>query len=725
MKSPQTDGPKELWFVTPVWGSDYWSLFTRYCLASLFTPGNLGALGGHTVRYIIFTKPEEIEIQRNDPPIRELSRQADVRFVAIGPDVFKNYPNNNYRIMTLCHQRALTLGNQSDAGFVFMMPDTLTAEGSLKRVAELAAGGGRAIMITALRTRMKEVKQGVERWRQSDRLGSLILPPRPLVGLAIRNLHPIAQGHYQDGEGNRKLGHHYWPLGDQGVLIRCFHPLPFFLWPEVKDDRVHTTIEHDLVRRCVPNYEDVRVIKDSDEIFSCELVPEDYQVETIPAVPNSDEMVAEWALKWTNAYHRKFVRERIVLHAGGAEVPEETKAESDRVIDRYISKIETFRGVLVTEYVQAELGYLRDDLIWQVQVLQKNGDLGRAWSLVKEFRAVNAELKDVESIEHWLKKMNMLSECASVASQVFAFEEGVQILSRDVKTLSALQNLFGSNGRRAVSVSQHFKMKMILGANLAFLAPYHPDWFPPAEALILEARDPMHLDDTAVRHQYLLHLYLDWGRGDQARREWQAVMENGEVSRFLDAPGPGTAKLSTLIALSLSQKMAYWRQDESWAELWRRFSLEELRSYFRNTCETPPFYMFCGRMARQAACRPDGLPAARELFRGSLRLLRNVSGLRNPLYQTLGAQFLTWWAMAEAEAGAREDAGEMMVRVMALMEDIGRDELLGSMLRLEDGQAVGGWFAGAWEDLRTVNWRREFNPEACRSFLKRFTFNYC
>ncbi len=92
--------------------------------------------------------------------------------------------------------------------------------------------------------------------------------------------------------------------------------------------------------------------------------------------------------------------------------------------------------------------------------------------------------------------------------------------------------------------------------------------------------------------------------------------------------------------------------------------------------------------------------------------------------QLIRGQIITWWALDELSANSSA-AAKKMDGVVSLLAEIGQLEGLESVLEIApDNSAAGGWFAPAWEAMRTIDWYNNFDTKAANIFLSRFTFNY-
>jgi hypothetical protein len=215
--------------------------------------------------------------------------------------------------MSQCYERGIRFSEGVDTAFIFLTPDCLWADGSFRNMDVLQRRGKRAIMIVGLRACRPEVVAKIKSQHMDAAGTTATIPARDLVSLALQHLHPLSIAHICNGYGNRSIGHYYWELNGKGLLARCFHIHPLMVRPLVPGSRVVGTLDHDFVRLACPDYADVHVVVDSDEICGIELSERNHLSHMISPNNINDEALFDWIHEWTNHYHRCFVRERILF----------------------------------------------------------------------------------------------------------------------------------------------------------------------------------------------------------------------------------------------------------------------------------------------------------------------------------------------------------------------------------------------------------------------------
>lgn len=715
--------PQEIWFITPVWGHKYWDFFTRYCLPSLLTYNNIGALRGPKVRYVIMTLKEDLEAFKNNVCLNELFRQVNVAFIYITKEMLDQYQNKSYIVMSRCHSHALAEARNVDAGFFFLFPDTIISDGSIRYSMEMCAAGYRAVMVSGFRAIKEKICPALEAYRQSDRLGTLSMNPRDLARLAIDHMHPITLAHMQKGDRVRMFGRHYWPLEDWGILERTYHPGPFFFWPTIKTDQIHSTLDHDLVKLGVPDKSKVHVVTDSDNLFVCEASDASYQVATIPTKPQSIDELADWALNWTNDFHRDFIRERIVVRTKAGDIPEPIRIESDTIIDRYTSYLEKVNGHLLTDFVQGERRLQITGMIDLFSVLNKNQEYATAWDLAVRIEQLYETIGRRLFLVQWLQAVQFHTNKADVAAKLFCFDAVTELLHKEYNILSGFEGTFEKENYRNVNADPLRHTQKAYGSNLAFRAPRHPDFFQQAEKVFLAELANVHTRETWLQELGLIHLYLDWGKMEEAEQRLNKITDDTGLGSFLADPG-NQAFYPDPLVLAAWLKFQVHRDQEPSSPIWRSLTLDKLITWYEDAVNYHPFELICAYLGRLAYRYGTPEDRPQDFFYHAMSMPRTGNLNKSCHSHAIKAQIQTWWAIIDHEAGRSESAGFKMGRVLSFLEAVSYKEELASMLQTQEGRAVGGWFAEAWEALRAVDWSTGFSMDACRRFLECFTFTY-
>jgi hypothetical protein len=292
----------------------------------------LPALPSDRCAYHIFTPSADAETIRCAPSFQRLSALMPTHFESID-DVYRGH---SYWAMTECHNRGLALGRGMDCTFVFLPPDALWSDGSLRRMHALISGGKRAVVLAGPRVTAEEVHPIVgSQFSPED--SSIRLTSREMAALLMRYVHPTGRAHFWENGSNLWAGQYYWPVGNSGMLIRATHLTPVAVRPVEREVRLGTNLDAYFVGHCCPDPSQVHVITDSDEMCALECSNADYLDGYYSDTPLSPEQHRTFLQQNTDAYHRAYLRRYIRIRAGeiGPEwLPAE--AESDAVVEELL-----------------------------------------------------------------------------------------------------------------------------------------------------------------------------------------------------------------------------------------------------------------------------------------------------------------------------------------------------------------------------------------------------
>lgn len=254
--------------VTAVWGSEFIRLFLDLCVPNQLSAGNLAALPRGS-RYRIFTTPADRAVLAASLVLDEVRRTLPVDIVEVEMAV----ADSRYGMMTACHRRAVRDAAEARAALIFLAADVVMSEQTLAAVVRMHAGGARAVLSTGLRLCRESF---LAAWRNHS--DARALPPRDLVRLAMRHLHPSTDSQFVDGSSTNQVPTSvYWPVrtGDEldGILVRSLHLHPLMIDPVIRALVPQGTVDGHYLMECCPDADQFLVVTDSDEFALFELTP--------------------------------------------------------------------------------------------------------------------------------------------------------------------------------------------------------------------------------------------------------------------------------------------------------------------------------------------------------------------------------------------------------------------------------------------------------------------
>lgn len=321
-----TETPSGWHIATSVWGTDYVELFLDVTLPSLLAPGNLPSLTSlESSLYEIYTT--ELDRSRiESSPVY----QALCSLMATVIRVMEHQNENKYIASSDCYRESLARAAHDGKALLFLIPDMVLADGSLRSIAAIMASGKRVALNTGLRL-VKET--AVPILLESYRSGtSLTIQPRQLVSLALDHLHYISTIHLYDGDTPEfHPAGFYWKIPGEGFLLHCFHLHPVAVFPRENASFIGT-IDDDLLDKSNLIDDDLHVITNSDDFIWCELSSAGNRVPSVVRKNRQDTL--DWIYHYTSRFHRRHVLSAVHLHTGDINGPswQATRARAIEIV---------------------------------------------------------------------------------------------------------------------------------------------------------------------------------------------------------------------------------------------------------------------------------------------------------------------------------------------------------------------------------------------------------
>ena len=311
--SVNPSGPAAVHLMVQVWGDFYTGLLIDWCIPALLSRRNLPALAALLpCRFDIYTTEGDERRIRSAPIIGTLGRFAAIRFVRIDPAS----ADDKYAMMTNCNIAGLREAAAANAAIVFLVPDTIWSDGTLETVANAIRAGKRMVMQTGVRITADTAWPELQERFAADADGVRTAPSRDLVRIAFDHMHPYFRGWFWDAAAfNRNPAISFWRVNTHGLIARCFHLHPLMLYAQRPVFDFVSTLDDDLPVLAVPNYEQVYVVEDSDEIFHIDLSEAGAlgAGRVLEAGPSASYL-ATWARFSANVYHRRFSEHTVRFH---------------------------------------------------------------------------------------------------------------------------------------------------------------------------------------------------------------------------------------------------------------------------------------------------------------------------------------------------------------------------------------------------------------------------
>jgi len=213
--------PKQVNIVTVVWGAWHTDTFLSACLPSLFAEGNLPALAHQfDCCYRIITSGESAAAIRASRAFALLEKIVTVELIVPANDVFNSDTlDDAIRVQNEIWQAQIERCRSEGAIIILMGPDVVTADGSLRHLAQLFGAGKQVVYAKAVRVVDETARPCLSSSFGVD--GVMRIHPRQLVRMIIEHLHPLTAFHML---GSGRFSFHsellIRPIGRQGFVMR-------------------------------------------------------------------------------------------------------------------------------------------------------------------------------------------------------------------------------------------------------------------------------------------------------------------------------------------------------------------------------------------------------------------------------------------------------------------------------------------------------------------------
>ncbi len=307
-------------FVVAVWGQKYVDMFLGLALPTFLSPGNLPALTdpGRS-RFLILTTPQDQARIEASAVFRMLRTVVEPLFVE-SPWIEQSTP---YHLKAArCHRAAAELAASENGYCVYLCPDCLLSDGSIRHLEKMARAGKQAVMTPGLRLVSESVTEELERSGRLTESVPLMFSGRELVGFAMRHLHLEVQRYNWDHPQFAEHPHMCtWKVpGDAGLLVRAFHLHPMMVSLAGAPDFTtleFSTIDGDFLGRNVIDWERIHIETDSDNLAIFSLTGRDERFAPLQAHTADVLSIQEMAYSpVVNPLHRWFFTKAIKLHDG-------------------------------------------------------------------------------------------------------------------------------------------------------------------------------------------------------------------------------------------------------------------------------------------------------------------------------------------------------------------------------------------------------------------------
>ncbi len=262
---------RPFYFAVIFWGEVHRNYCTDLLMASLLSPGNIPALNPERKsKFLIVTTRSDWDALQSNGIFNQLKRYVEPVWFEMpfpGPDELKML------VMSQGHRLAVTKAFEDRAYGVFVTPDLVLSDGSVAAMERLAEAGKKVVLSVAIRFGQEILLEEMQREGYLTPGMPLVLPPRDLMRMALRNLHTETLRYEFDAPyfADQPISV-YWRVPDgDGLIIHSFSWAPLVVDYEALHHHDTSTFDEwtmdgDYIYRNFPDPQDVYVVTDSDEI---------------------------------------------------------------------------------------------------------------------------------------------------------------------------------------------------------------------------------------------------------------------------------------------------------------------------------------------------------------------------------------------------------------------------------------------------------------------------
>jgi hypothetical protein len=333
-------------FAISIWGTRYIDNFVRLTLPMQMGPGNLGGLPDiESCKYVIFTRADDVEYIFSTPQIQALKRLMPVEIIPV--DV-----SDGDKYQMLGGLQNLAFCKAIAEGFEAVFPlyaDALFADGTFANAVKRLSEGYLAVVAPGPQAVAEPVLQALlDPERYMTVAGVITVPPRDLVDLVFRHLHPFHAASFWDAEKFTGIPSMvFWNVPGQGVLVHGFHLHPVAVAAQQTSTFLspfYGTLDEHFLPRLFTCADRVYVGADSDEIFVCSI--DSVGSERGGDAANAKDKatvatLASWAEHHTFMLHRDFFGVPIRLHTRDIDEAawSPCEARARRIVDRTLLRL--------------------------------------------------------------------------------------------------------------------------------------------------------------------------------------------------------------------------------------------------------------------------------------------------------------------------------------------------------------------------------------------------
>jgi hypothetical protein len=275
---------RPLYFIVVFWGDRFYRYLTDYCLPSLLSPNNIPVLGGARHKFIFCTTAEDWAVLSTTEGFLRLQKYIEPCFIEIPPAPIER---SGCEHMGVGHKLAAEMAYRDKAYAVFMTPDLMVSDGTVRALCKHASAGVKVVLTAALRFGEEPLFENLKSLgitREGERLsksgGPLTITARQMVAVGLRSFHSESQRYeWQASYFTDFPTACWWRVpGEEGIVLHSLSWAPFLCdYAAIVEHDTSIfdtwTLDGDYIYRNFGDGEGVHVVTDSDEMMLLSWAP--------------------------------------------------------------------------------------------------------------------------------------------------------------------------------------------------------------------------------------------------------------------------------------------------------------------------------------------------------------------------------------------------------------------------------------------------------------------
>lgn len=312
---PAYRAKRRIHLVAVVWGNTHIWKFLQYTLPSLI-PGldGSGLCRNHACTFFLHTREQETETISNSAVLDDLRKIVPVEVCPVSV-----VPGQKYWSVSAAHIAASNRAYEDDAYVVFLVPDAVYSIELFASISKAVNNSRTGLFVLGLRSDYESIAPVLDEIL-ADRGGTLVIPSRDAVRMALDHVHPEERWlFWNSGESASWLPHVYFGASEHVLYAACWHLHPMLIRPSGTVWRVQTIDGGAYLDRVIKDVDEMEVITDSDRGFFVELSPRNETRRPAKPRPMTIRACVAWALRNTRLVHRILFAQIIRVHANDIE----------------------------------------------------------------------------------------------------------------------------------------------------------------------------------------------------------------------------------------------------------------------------------------------------------------------------------------------------------------------------------------------------------------------